>query len=144
RGSERFRFVPRRGSVTEVTDFERSLPFDHPLHLEAHRFLVDEAAIMDAQLWARWLELLTDDIHYFMPVRVTTSIGTGFDTQPDMAHFDENRHTLGKRVERLLTEHAWTEDPPSRTRHMVTNVRTLESSTEPSIDVESSALPFRS
>lgn len=127
-----------------MTSLQRSLPFDHPLHLEAHRFLVDEAAIMDAQLWADWLELLTDDIRYLMPVRVTTSIGTGFDTQPGMAHFDENRYTLGKRVERLLTEHAWTEDPPSRTRHLITNVRTLETSDDVSIDVESTVLLFRS
>src|SRR5699024_3049801 len=123
--------------VTPLTEFRPSLGFDHPLHLAAHRFLVDEAAIMDAQLWADWLDLLTEDIRYVMPVRVTTSIGTGFDTQPGMHHFDENRYTLGKRIERLLTEHAWTEDPPSRTRHLVTNVRTLEGSSETSIDVES-------
>ncbi len=40
-----------------------------------------------------------------------------------MAHFDEDRYTLGLRVERLEGRHAWTEDPPSRTRRFVTNVR---------------------
>jgi 3-phenylpropionate/cinnamic acid dioxygenase small subunit len=29
-------------------------------------------------------------------------------------------------VNRLLTEHAWAEDPPSRTRRVVTNVRVRE------------------
>ena len=47
-----------------------------------------------------------------------------------MAHFDEDRYALDKRVERLLTEHAWTEDPPSRTRHLVTNVRTFATDLE--------------
>ena len=42
-----------------------------------------------------------------------------------MAHFDEDRYAIEKRVQRLLTDHAWTEDPPSRTRHLVTNVRTF-------------------
>ena len=40
-----------------------------------------------------------------------------------MAHFDEDRYSLEKRVERLDGDHAWTEDPPSRTRHFVTNVQ---------------------
>lgn len=104
--------------------FPVSLRFDDLRHLAAHRFLVDEAAVMDAQLWERWLEMLHPDIRYVMPVRVTTSIGTGYDVRADMAHFDEDLYSLRKRVERLRTEHAWTEDPPSRTRHVVTNVRT--------------------
>ena len=40
-----------------------------------------------------------------------------------MAHFDEDRYSLEKRVERLEGDHAWTEDPPSRARRFVTNVR---------------------
>lgn len=127
-----------------MATFSPSLPYDHPLHLEAHRFLVDEAALFDAQLWSEWLALLTEDIRYVMPVRVTTARGTGFDTQPGMAHFDENYYTLTKRVERLGTDYAWTEDPPSRIRHLVTNIRTLETSNESTIDVESTVLLFRS
>ena len=40
-----------------------------------------------------------------------------------MVHFDEDHYTLGLRIERLEGRHAWTEDPPSRTRRFVTNVR---------------------
>ena len=106
-------------------DGARPLPYGDPRHLAAHQFLVEEAALLDAADYAGWLELLTDDIRYLMPVRVTTARGTGFDALADMGHFDEDRYALGKRVERLATEHAWTEDPPSRTRHLVTNVRTF-------------------
>ena len=60
-----------------------------------------------------------------MPVRVTTVRDAGYDWRADMAHFDEDRYAIEKRVQRLLTDHAWTEDPPSRTRHLVTNVRTF-------------------
>ena len=62
-----------------------------------------------------------------MPVRVTTALGAGFDTSPGMAHFDENMYSLSRRVARFITEHAWTEDPPSRLRHFITNVRTFAS-----------------
>ena len=64
-----------------------------------------------------------------MPVRVTTARGAGFDSLADMGHFDENMYALRKRVQRLATDHAWTEDPPSRTRHFVTNVRTFRHQT---------------
>jgi phthalate 3,4-dioxygenase beta subunit len=123
--------------------YEPSLPFDDPRHLAAHRFLVEEAAILDLADWARWLDLVTDDVRYVMPVRVTTVVDAGYDARSDMAHFDEDRYALGKRVERLLTDHAWTEDPPSRTRHLVTNVRTFPGSSD-EVRVESTVLLFRS
>ncbi|MGI9004862.1 MAG: 3-phenylpropionate/cinnamic acid dioxygenase subunit beta [Streptosporangiaceae bacterium] len=108
-----------------AADGARPLPYGDPRHLAAHQFLVEEAALLDGADYAGWLELLTADIRYLMPVRVTTAHGAGFDTLADMGHFDEDRYALRKRVERLATEHAWTEDPPSRTRHLVTNVRTF-------------------
>jgi len=109
----------------------------------AHQFLVEEAALLDAADYEGWLELLTEDIRYLMPVRVTTARGAGFDTLADMAHFDEDMYALRKRVQRLATEHAWTEDPPSRTRHFVTNVRTFRTA-ETELLVESALLMFRS
>ena len=103
----------------------RPLPYSDPVHQAAHQFLVEEAALLDAADYAGWLALLCEDIRYLMPVRVTTARGAGFDSLAGMAHFDENMYALRKRVERLGTDHAWTEDPPSRTRHFVSNVRTF-------------------
>jgi 3-phenylpropionate/cinnamic acid dioxygenase small subunit len=60
-----------------------------------------------------------------------------------MGHFDENLYALRKRVQRLATDHAWTEDPPSRTRHFVSNVRTFPGGGA-GLRVESSLLLFRS
>lgn len=120
------------------------LPFDDSRHLQAHGFLVDEAYLLDAQQYDRWLDLLTDDIHYLMPVRVTTALGAGFDTSPGMAHFDEDKYSLNRRVARFATEHAWTEDPPSRLRHFVTNVRTFATDDPDHLIVDSAELLFRS
>ena len=61
-----------------------------------------------------------------------------------MAHFDEDRYAIEKRVQRLLTDHAWTEDPPSRTRHLVTNIRTFARPMGADVRVESTVLLFRS
>lgn len=86
---------------------------------------MDEAYLLGAQHYQAWLDTLTDDVRYVMPVRVTTARGAGFDTSPGMAHFDEDKYSLSQRVARFATEHAWAEDPPSRLRHFVTNVRTF-------------------
>lgn len=131
------------GHASRVQRVGRSLPFDDPRHLQAHHWLVDEAWMLDAQAYEDWLELITDDVHYLMPVRVTTALGAGFDTSPGMAHFDEDKYSLSRRVARFLTEHAWTEDPPSRLRHHLTNVRTFEADTPDHVVVESATLLFR-
>ena len=129
----------------------KSLPFNDIRHLQAHQFLIDEAYLLDAQQYELWLDTLTDDIRYVMPVRVTTARGAGFDTSPErgpgMAHFDEDKYSLSQRVARMGTEHVWAEDPPSRLRHFITNVRTFEcddSDDRAHLIVESAELLFRS
>jgi 3-phenylpropionate/cinnamic acid dioxygenase small subunit len=129
--------------TTDHGQTARPLPYTDPAHQAAHQFLVEEAALLDAADYSGWLELLCPDIRYLMPVRVTTARGAGFDSHPDMSHFDEDMHSLRKRVQRLATDHAWTEDPPSRTRHFVTNVRTFRVNGAEFL-VESAVLLFRS
>jgi phthalate 3,4-dioxygenase subunit beta len=127
---------------------ERPLPYSHPAHQAAHQFLVEEAALLDTGDYEAWLGLLCEDIRYVMPVRVTTARGAGFDSLADMGHFDEDIYALRKRVQRLATDHAWTEDPPSRTRHFVSNVRTFTRGSgeqgDQELTVESALLLFRS
>lgn len=121
-----------------------SLEFDDDRHRLAHRWLVEETYLLDRQDYEAWLELIADDIHYFMPIRVTTALGTGYDTARQMAHFDEDKYSLERRVARVRTEHAWTEDPPSRTRHHLSNVRTFATPEPDALVVESAVLLFRS
>lgn len=130
--------------ASRVTRIGCSLPFDDHQHLTAHRWLIDEAWMLDAQEYEQWLDLLTDDIHYLMPVRVTTALTSGYSTSPGMAHFDENKYSLSRRVARFLTEHAWSEDPPSRLRHHLTNVRTFATEWDDHLVVDSATLLFRS
>jgi 3-phenylpropionate/cinnamic acid dioxygenase small subunit len=122
----------------------RSLAFDDPRHLLAHHWLVDETYLLDHQDYDTWLDLLAEDIHYYMPIRVTTAQGAGYDTARRMAHFDEDKYSLSRRVARFGTDHAWTEDPPSRIRHHLSNVRTFSTATDDELVVESAVLLFRS
>jgi len=120
------------------------LSFTSATHHEAHEFLVREAELLDERRYRDWLDLLAPDIVYRMPVRVTAPETLEHGLLEDMAHFDEDLYSLRKRIERFETGHAWTEDPPSRTRHFVTNVRTFEGSAADEVVVRSYVLLFRS
>jgi 3-phenylpropionate/cinnamic acid dioxygenase small subunit len=98
------------------------------LKFEAEEFLYREASLLDERRLDEWLTLCTDDIHYWMPIRRTTTvkeIDNEFTKPGGMAFFDDDKRTLGLRVQRLAVGRAWAEDPPSRTRHTVTNVRVV-------------------
>lgn len=114
------------------------------LHYEVSQFLIREAAILDQQRYAEWLELMTDDVVYRMPVTVTLARDVVPAEKRTMDHFNEDRYTLSKRVQRLLSDRAWTEDPPSRTRRFVTNVAVEAAPTNGEYRVQSYLLLFRS
>jgi phthalate 3,4-dioxygenase subunit beta len=107
-------------------------------------FVYREAEMLDDRLHREWLGLLTDDVRYVMPVRITSPHSLTDSALDDMEHFDEDRYSLEKRVSRFETEHAWAEDPPSRTRRFVTNVRCWHGEGEVEVVVVSNLLLFRS
>jgi len=111
---------------------------------EVMDFVYREAELLDERRHREWLQLLTDDVRYVMPVRITTPDSLADSWLADMGHFDEDRFSLGKRVERFETEHAWAEHPPSRTRRHVSNVRCWEGDGDGEIVVRSNLLLFRS
>jgi len=95
---------------------------------EVEQFLYAEAALLDARDWRAWLALIADDVHYWMPIRRTVTIADldlEFTRPGEMAYFDDDRAMLEMRVKKLEAGSAWSEDPPSRTRHFVSNVRIL-------------------
>ena len=86
-------------------------------------FLLLEAELLDDRRFREWLELFAPEVDYRMPVRTTRDRRGGTEFAPDAFHFAENRHRLELRVARLESGSAWAEEPPSRTRHFVSNVR---------------------
>ena len=98
---------------------------------EVERFYFDEAALLDAHRYDEWLALFTDDAFYFMPLRRTRmqrDLDKEFTQPGEMAFFDDTKEQLVSRVSKLATGKSWSEDPPSRTRHLITNVRVVQDS----------------
>lgn len=101
-----------------------SAPSRLETYLSVVEWLFQEAALLDEGRFDEWLDLLADDLVYQVPVRVTRERGARM-ISTDMFHLEETRESLSVRTARLNTEFAWAEDPPSRTRHFVSNTRIL-------------------
>ena len=112
---------------------------------QIEQFLYREARLLDSRRFHQWVELLADDLRYWMPLRsnvypsISKSIASldearqeerEFTEPHELAVMDETRDSLLRRVERLDSGLAWAEDPPSRTRHFISNVE-LESTDNP-------------
>lgn len=98
------------------------------LQYSVEQFLYEEAALLDARKYREWLALVAEDIHYWMPIRRTVTrkdLEFEFTKPGAMAYFDDDHELLEMRVKKLEASSAWSEDPPSRSRHFVSNVRIL-------------------
>jgi biphenyl 2,3-dioxygenase beta subunit len=132
---------------------------DHHMQQEVEQFLYQEAQLLDERRFHEWLELFSSDVHYWAPLRITRAIKDTNTykrlnpqspteredelTQADEVFlFDEDKQSLTMRVARLDTHMAWAEDPPSRTRHLITNVQ-IERGTEEELTVRSNFIVFR-
>jgi phthalate 3,4-dioxygenase subunit beta len=124
--------------------FGRAAVIDVATLLDVQQWLMHEAELLDGRDFRGWLALLAPEIRYRMPVPVTTERRSA-DHVPLGAidHFDEDLYSLEKRVSRLEGSHAWTEDPPSRTRRFVTNVR-VRAEGEDEVEARSYLLLYRS
>ncbi len=114
------------------------------LQQEIEQFLYKEAALFDERRFEEWLELLADDVLYWVPVRETRERwGEDVRRQQEMAYMEEDKSSLELRVKRLGTGLARAEEPPSRTRHLITNVRIVAERGE-EVEVHSYVLVFQS
>ncbi|GAA2646246.1 aromatic-ring-hydroxylating dioxygenase subunit beta [Streptomyces vastus] len=104
-------------------------PVDQATQHEVEQFLYTEAELLDDHRYTEWIELFTDDVHYWLPTRMTRSMRER-DAEvsgPDgAAFFDDDKNFLAGRVRRLTSGQSWSEEPPSRTRRLLTNIRVTE------------------
>jgi 3-phenylpropionate/cinnamic acid dioxygenase small subunit len=109
------------------SSIERSAAY-YRLKADIEDFYFHEADLLDDRRFRDWLDILADDITYFMPIRrnvkfgqhaarENTRIGEG------ISWFDEDKWTLTKRVEQILTGVHYAEEPLSRICHIVSNVQ---------------------
>jgi 3-phenylpropionate/cinnamic acid dioxygenase small subunit len=103
-----------------------SVSYGAGVYNEIMHFLIEEAHLLDDGEFKAWLELLADDLQYTMPVRQTVSRKRGPGFNQGMIWLQEDKGSLSFKVQRLYGDSAWAEDPPSRTRRLVTNLRLHE------------------
>lgn len=120
---------------------------DTELRREVEDFLYLEAELLDDRKLREWLELLTDDVRYWMPIRYNTSerpqkIAEELSKPGEGYYFDDDKQNLRLRVERVYSKSAWAELPPSRTRHLISNVR-VKKDNGAEIEVYSNFLVYR-
>ena len=126
---------------------------------EVEQFLYREARLLDERRFHAWLELLTDDVRYWMPGRSTRYPERSkaivildpdryreeeLRREDELAILDETKETLGRRIARLETGMAWAEDPPSRTRHMLSNIEVEPGDAATEIKVYANFMVYRS
>ena len=113
---------------------------------EVEDFLYHEAELLDERRYEEWLELFTDDVRYWMPMRRNVPADEGerefTRAGTDVNWFDEGKDTLTRRVKQILTGVHWAEQPPSRICHMVSNVQIVTTSPD-AVEVKSRFLLYR-
>src|ERR1700693_3511790 len=116
------------------------------LQLEIEQYYYHEAELLDDHRYGEWLDLFSGDARYWMPTRADrllrhpdkdVSVGGEF------ALFDDNKKTLGWRVKQMGSLTHWAENPRSRTRHLVSNVRIAPTKLEGEYEVKSNFICYR-
>lgn len=92
-----------------------------PSRQEVEDLLYEEAALLDEWRLDEWLELLTEDAVYEVP---PTDVPEG-DSRNTLFIIADDAVRIRSRVKQLLGKSAWAENPRSRTRRLITNVRVL-------------------
>src|ERR1700686_4706103 len=126
---------------------------------EVEQFLYREARLLDARRFHDWLELFTDDVRYWMTGRSNRYpksskaitildpdryVEDDLSRDDELALLDETKETLVARVARLDTGMAWAEDPPSRTRHLITNIEIEPGEADSELKVYCNFIVYRS
>jgi 3-phenylpropionate/cinnamic acid dioxygenase small subunit len=100
------------------------------LALEVADFFYREAELLDERRYRDWLDLLAEDVRYWMPMRRNVKSGEGAREftreKSDINWFDEGKETLERRIRQIETGIHWAEEPVSRIAHLVSNVQVVE------------------
>jgi len=83
---------------------------------EAEDFLYREARLIDERKFEDWLVLFTQDARYWIPNP------KGSDPREETPIINDDMETLKDRIWRLRSPAAHAQSPPSRTRHIISNV----------------------
>jgi benzoate/toluate 1,2-dioxygenase subunit beta len=94
--------------MTTITDAERR---------EIEAFVHREARLADASRYAEWEELVTDDVHYWVPAGPATG-----DPAASLSYVNDNRARLATRLRQLRSGKRHAQTPVSPMCRTVTNI----------------------
>jgi 3-phenylpropionate/cinnamic acid dioxygenase small subunit len=117
---------------------------DLDTHASIRHFLEREAELIDDRNYRDWLRLVDEEFVYRMPVTFTPDNPAKPHYDPNAFIIDETRETLTehwfRRFEPDMWEIAWSESPPVRYRHFVSNIRVRVTEDDDLFDVRSNVL----
>jgi 3-phenylpropionate/cinnamic acid dioxygenase small subunit len=115
------------------------------LYNDVVEFLYDEAELFDTLRLRDWQAMLTRDIEYTVPLRQTRATrDQDKSVIRTIQHMIDDYNSISVRVMRVMdTRSAWGEDPPSRTKHLVSNIRVYRTEVENEFKVDSYLLLTR-
>ncbi|MER7681609.1 aromatic-ring-hydroxylating dioxygenase subunit beta [Streptomyces sp. NPDC096934] len=99
------------------------------LQHRVQQFLYAEAELLDDHRYEEWLALWTQDAHYWIPTRMTRTVRERHQELSPLgagAHVSDDHEQLRGRIRRITSGIQWSEEPPSRTRRLLTNIRVDE------------------
>jgi 3-phenylpropionate/cinnamic acid dioxygenase small subunit len=99
---------------------------DPQLQHAVEQFYFAEAELLDDHRYGEWVELFTEEVRYWLPTRMTrTNRERDLEIagEDGSALIDDNLYYLKGRVRKVTSGLSWSEEPPSRTRRLITNIR---------------------
>lgn len=114
---------------------------------DVEQFLYAEAELLDQHRYAEWIDLFTEDVHYWAPTRMTRTHRERHREiagEDESALIDDTKYYLRGRVRRYTSGISWSEEPPSRTRRLITNTRIARRPDSGELDVVSNFYVYRS
>ena len=116
------------------------------IHHQVTSFLFREARFLDDEQFRDWLDLLCQDIHYWLPVR-ENRFRKDKRPLPEPGNcasvYNDDLDDLRDRVARFETGLAWIEDPPARVRRVISNVESEFTDDPDELAVFSNFLVYR-
>ena len=101
-------------------------------------FLYDEAELLDSWDLTAWLELFDENGSYYVPSTDTPNT----DYRDTLFLIADDMSRLRSRVSQLLSGTTWAENPLSRTRHLISNVK-VQSVEDEVINVTANFVVYR-
>ena len=100
------------------------------LQQQVEQFLYKEARLLDERRLNEWVDLLAEELHYWMPMRRNIKFGDWdlefTDKDTEINWFDEGKDILAGRVRQIYTGVHWPEEPVSRFEQLISNVEVVE------------------